>query len=149
KSAGLSPELVRVERILGERAMVHEAVKAVRGGCAQAVLTHECWRRGAPSYREMTVNYLTGEARVLHGDGDLADWKREGLGRPDLTQNMPLFKKAIQVNEEPVLPNGRKIPINDTWGYDWKFGYNRSKKTHTTLSRLWPSLGNAILGTGA
>ncbi|MBW7890070.1 MAG: heparinase II/III family protein [Chitinophagaceae bacterium] len=149
KSPGLYSEMIRVGRILGEPAMVHEAVKRFREFFPKGFFTDGWWKEGTPSYHEMTINSLKAVARVLDGYSDPPDWNGERLDRSDLTQNIPLFKKAIQVNEEAVLPNGRKIPINDTWGYDWKFGYNRSKKTDTTLSRLWPSLGNAILGTGA
>jgi hypothetical protein len=57
---------------------------------------------------------------------------------------MPFYTKALQVSQEAILPNGRKIPINDTWATR----NVNAKNTDNSISHLWSSLGNAALGNG-
>lgn len=148
KSPGMYAEMIRVGRILGEPAMVHEAVKRFREFFPKGFFADGWWKEGTPSYHDMTIKSLEMVVKALEGYVDPADWKGERFDHPDLGKEIALYRKALQVNHENVLPNGRKIPVNDTWGYDWKYGYNHGKKTDSTLPRLWPALGNAVLGTG-
>jgi hypothetical protein len=85
---------------------------------------------------------------ALEGYADPPDWKGERFDHLDLAKETALFGKALLVNQEAILPNGRRIPINDTWGYGWEYGYRRNGETDSTVSRLWPALGDAVLGTG-
>ncbi|MEO5998296.1 MAG: heparinase II/III family protein [Chitinophagaceae bacterium] len=148
KSPGMYSEMIRVGRILGDPSMVHEAVKRFREFFPKGFFADGWWKEGTGSYHHMTITSLKKVADVLAGYKDPVDWQGERFDNIDLARQTPLFAKAIHVNQEATLPNGRKTPINDTWGYGWEFGYKRNDKTDSAVSRLWPSLGNATLGTG-
>jgi hypothetical protein len=141
-------EMIRVGRILGVPSRVHEAVKRFREFFPNGFFADGWWKEGTPSYHDMTISSLRTVVNALEGYVDPADWKGERFDHLDLSKETSLYGKALRVNREDILPNGRKIPINDTWGYDWKFGYNRGTQTDNTVSRLWPALGNAAVGTG-
>ena len=142
KSPGMYSNMIRVGRILGDPSMVHEAVKRFREFFSRGFFADGWWREGTASYHDMTIGSLKMVADALSGYIDPFDWKGERFENLDLTMETPLFEKALRISREAVLPNGRKIPINDTWGY------SHGKKTDSTVSRLWPSLGDAVLGTG-
>lgn len=148
KSPGMYAEMIRVGRILENPVMVHEAVKRFREFFPKGFFADGWWKEGTPSYHDMTIKSLETVVKALEGYVDPPGWKGERFDHPDLSKETALYEKALQVNSEDVLPNGRKIPVNDTWGYDWKFGYARGKKADSTISRLWPALGNAAAGTG-
>ena len=148
KSPGMYSEMIRLGRILGDASMVHEAVKRFREFFPKGFFADGWWKEGTPSYHDMTISSLRTVVNSLDGYVDPADWKGEHFDHLDLSKETSLYEKALRVNSEDVLPNGRKIPINDTWGYGWKYGYDRGRKTDSTVSRLWPALGNAAVGTG-
>ncbi len=136
-------DMIRLGRILGEPAMVHDAVGRFRAFLTKGFFDDGWWKEGAPSYHDMTINGLTRVANALSGYTDPPNWEGDRFESLDMEREMPLYKKALEVSRQAVLPNGRKIPINDTW---W---HSRGKATDTAVSRLWPSLGNAVLGAGA
>jgi hypothetical protein len=148
KSPGMYAEMIRVGRILGDPSMVHEAMKRFGEFFSKGFFADGWWMEGTPAYHDMTVISLRAVINAFSGYEDPAGWKGERFNDLDLIKQHPLFEKAVQVGHEAVLPNGRKIPINDTEGYtrgDWYF---RGKATDSTVSRLWPLLGNAAIGTG-
>jgi hypothetical protein len=138
KSPGMYAEMIRVGRILGDTAMINDAMRRFSAFFSKGFFADGWWREGTPSYHDMTIGSLKTVVNALRGYPDSA-----ALNTP------ALYNKAQLVNSEDVLPNGRKIPVNDTWGYGWEYGYDRNKKTDSTVSRLWPALGDAAIGTGS
>jgi hypothetical protein len=141
-SPGMYADMVRLGRILDNPSIVHEAVKRFREFFPQGFFADGWWKEGTTSYHDQTIGSLKMVADALEGYVDPPEWKGERFDHLDLTKETALYSKALLVSREAVLPNGRKIPINDTWGFD------RGKKTDSTVSRLWPELGNASVGTG-
>jgi len=68
---------------------------------------------------------------------------RNRLVNLELDREIPMIGKAMAVRRTFVLPNGRPIPINDTWWFG-NYGARTSSR-----SRLWAGLGHAVLGAGA
>ena len=134
--------MIRVGRILGDPSMVHEAVKRFRELFSKGFLADGWWMEGTPSYHDQTIILLKSVADVSKGYTDPVDWRGERFDNLDLVKYNPLFGKALQVSRDAVFPDGRKIPINDSWSFD------RGEATDSTLSRLWPVLGNAAVGAG-
>lgn len=141
-SPGMYAHMIRVGRILGDASMVHEAVKRFNAFFAKGFFADGWWKEGTTSYHNQTIGSLAAVAEALKGYVDPADWQEGRFDNPDLTKASPLYGKALRIRNEAVLPDGRAIPINDTWGF------SRGNKTDSTRSRLWPSLGNAAIGTG-
>ncbi|WP_257668337.1 heparinase II/III-family protein [Parapedobacter tibetensis] len=134
--------MIRVGRVLGDPSMVHEAVKRFREFVSMVFFDDGWWKEGTPSYHDMTINGVKAVADALAGYTDPPGWKGERFENFDPEQEVPVYKKALAVSREAVMPNGRKIPINDTW---W---HTRGEATDSGVSHLWPSLGNAVMGVG-
>ena len=143
-SPGMYRDMLKVGRILKEPAMVHEAVKRFREFFSSRFFADGWWNEGATSYHNQTINGLRSVADALKGYSDPADWKGERIDNLDLAVGIPLYQKALNVTRDAVFPNGRAIPLNDTWARDRRSTDNPGP----TVSRLWPTLGNAALGSG-
>lgn len=145
-SPGMYREMIREGRVLEDPVMVHEAVKRFRDFFAKGFFADGWWKEGSPSYHNQTIRGLKTVVDALSGYTDPVDWKGERFENLDMTKEIPLYTKAMEVSREAVLPNGREIPLNDTWARPDGRGWGQ--KTDHTISRLWPSLGDAAIGTG-
>lgn len=145
-SPSLYKDMIQLGRVIDDPEMIHEAVKRFREFFARGFFADGWWKEGSPSYHNMTIRGLKTVIDALSGYTDPADWKGERFENLDMTAEIPLYKKALDVGREAVLPNGREIPINDTWarpdGHGW------GQKTDHTISHLWSSMGDAAMGTG-
>lgn len=141
-SPGMYADMIRVGRILDDASMVHEAVNRFREFFSKGFFADGWWKEGATSYHNQTIGSLQIVTDVLEGYVDPANWKGERFDQVDLTKETSLYGRALLVKREAVLPNGREIPINDTWSF------SHGEKTNSTVSHLWPALGNAAIGTG-
>lgn len=145
-SPSMYKDMIQLGRVIDDPAMVHEAVKRFREFFARGFFADGWWKEGSPSYHNMTIRGLKTVIDVLKGYSDPKEWKGERFENLDMAAEVPLYKKALGVGREAVLPNGREIPINDTWARPGGRGWGQ--KTDRTISRLWPSSGNAAMGTG-
>ncbi len=143
-SPGTYRDMVIVGRILNKPELVHEGVKRFREFLKLGFFADGWWKEGTVSYHDQTIGSLRGVALAAQGYSDPRSWKGERFENLDLNKDMPFFNKALAVSQQAVLPNGRKIPINDTWAYR----NGTPKPTSKSVSRLWESLGNAALGVG-
>lgn len=143
-SPGTYRDMVSVGRILNKPEIVHDGVDRFRKFLKLGFFADGWWKEGTPSYHDQTVGSLRAVALAAQGYSDPPDWKGERFDNLDLIKDLPFLHKAMMVKENAVLPNGRKIPINDTWAYR----NGTPKPTEQSVSRLWQSLGNAALGVG-
>jgi len=144
KTPGHLSMMIRVGRVLEDPLIVHEAVKRFREFLARRYFADGWWLEGTPGYHGMTIRGLKSVADAFKGYTAPPDWKGERFDNLDLTAGAPLYQKALRIGTEARMPDGRSIPINDTgWGLP-----AGGQKPDRTISRLWPSLGNAALGTG-
>jgi hypothetical protein len=141
-SPGMYRDMLRLGRVLENPSMVHEAVNRFREFFSMKFFADGWWCEGTTSYHNQTIGGLKTVADALKGYTDPVSWKSERFENQDLTTGIPLYRKALQVRREAVLPNGQALPVNDTWGR------GRGEKTDSSVSHLWPSLGDAILATG-
>jgi hypothetical protein len=141
-SPGMYRDMLRLGRIVGDPAMVHEAVKRFREFFSMRFFADGWWNEGTTSYHNQTIGGLKTVSDAIKGYTDPAGWRGERFENPDLAKGIPLYDKALQIQTDAVLPDGRPLPVNDTWGR------SRGAKTGHTVSHLWPSLGDAVLGTG-
>ena len=143
-SPGMYRDMVRLGRILNKPEMVHDGVNRFTEFLKLGFFADGWWKEGTASYHDQTIGGLKSVASAAHGYSDPAEYVANRFDDLDLTNKMPFYSKALQVSQEAILPNGRKIPINDTWS-------NRTinaKNTDNAVSHLWSSLGNAALGNG-
>lgn len=143
-SPGTYRDIVSVGRILKKPELIHDGVARFREFLKLGFFADGWWKEGTVSYHDQTVNSLKSVALAAQNYTDPIDRSGDRFDNLDLNAEMPFFKTALKVSEEAILPNGRKIPINDTWAY--RNGI--PKPTDKTVSRLWNSVGNAALGVG-
>jgi hypothetical protein len=143
-SPGMYRDMVRLGRILNKPEMVHDGVNRFSEFLKLGFFADGWWKEGTASYHDQTIGGLKSVASAAHGYSDPPEYVTNRFDNLDLTNKMPFYTKALQVSQEAIFPNGRKIPINDTWA---KRTIN-SKNTDNTVSHLWSSLGDAALGNG-
>lgn len=135
--------MVIAGRILGDPPMVREALTRSRTLAAGQFFFDGWWRECAPSYHWQTVDLLQQLAEVVKGYSDPPDAPEPRLVDVDLHTEVPILAKAAAVGDEGLLPDGRLIPMNDTWSRD------RRPPLDLSVSRLWPAMGHAVLGAGS
>jgi len=143
-SPGMYRDMVRIGRILNRPDIVHDGVNRFREFLKLGFFADGWWKEGTVSYHDQTIGGLESVAKAANGYTDPADWKGERFENLDLTDAMPFYKSALNVSQQAIFPNGHKLPLNDTWA-------NRATPVKTngvSVSRLWPSLGNAALAAG-
>ncbi|HOZ48412.1 MAG TPA: heparinase II/III family protein [Candidatus Hydrogenedentes bacterium] len=142
-SPGLYADMVVAGRIIGAPEMIHEAVNRFRALAQQQFFFDGWWREAAPSYHAQTVGGLDRVAGVARGYSDPPDWPAPRFDDLDLLAEVPLLAKARRVLDETALPDGRFMPLNDTW---WT---NKTDAPDQSVCRLYPGMGHAILGAGS
>ncbi len=145
-SPGMYADFVVAGRVLGEPAYVHEAVRRARMLMQRQFFFDGWWREGAPSYHAQTIGHMASVTRAARGYTDPPDYQppagEQQLTDLRLEKTIPMIARAKAVLRAFVLPNGRAIPINDTW---WSGNYGATKASR---SSLWAGVGHAVLGTG-
>lgn len=139
-SPGMYHDMITAGRVIGDPAMVKEAVERFRTLMARNFFADGWWYEGTPSYHAQTVGNLIRVAKVARGYTAPED--SVGLKDLDLEKEVPLLSKAIEIGRLGVLPDGRMIPINDTWSTQ------KVRPLDASVPRLWPALGHAVLGAG-
>jgi len=143
-SPGMYRDMVRLGRVLKKPDMVHEGVKRFNEFLKLGFFADGWWKEGTASYHDQTIGGLKSVASAAFGYSDPPEYNKDRFDNLDLTNMMSFYTKALAVTQEAILPNGRKIPINDTWANK----NSSAKNTDKTVSRLWSSLGNAAIGNG-
>ncbi len=143
-SPGMYRDMVRLGRILNKPDMVHDGVNRFSEFLKLGFFADGWWKEGTASYHDQTIGGLKSVASAAHGYSDPPEYVTNRFDNLDLTNKMSFYTKALLVSQEAILPNGRKIPINDTWATR----NVNAKNTDKTVSHLWSSLGNAALGNG-
>ncbi len=144
----MSPRMYRamilVGRSLNEPKYVHDAIDRFGGLLQNKFYGDGWWCEGSSSYHRQTIDGLAQVAQSVQGYSDPPSWTgSEKFVNLDLMRDLPLLARANQVLKEAVLPNGRMIPVNDTWST------TQLDPTTTSQPRLWPGLGRALLGAGS
>jgi hypothetical protein len=124
--------LVILGRVIGEPAYIEEPVRRLRRFVETRFFYDSTWPEGAPSYFIQTVGGLK---RVLELVG--------GQTKIDIQPASAAVRNAESQLMKMRLPNGRLVPVHDTWSY------NRREPLAETEPYLLPALGHACLGGGA
>ncbi|MEN6625416.1 MAG: heparinase II/III family protein [Candidatus Sumerlaeia bacterium] len=136
--------MINVGRALNEPKYVHDAIDRFGGLLQNKFYSDGWWCEGSSSYHRQTIDGLAKVAQSVQGYSDPPTWTgSEKFVNLDLMNDLPLLARANQLLKDAVLPNGRMIPVNDTWAS------TQLEATTTSLSRLWPGLGRAVLGAGS
>ena len=124
--------LVVLGRVIGEPTYVMEPLSRLRRFVESRFFYDSTWPEGAPSYYIQTVNGLKRVLELVKGETKL-----------DLQPAFTAVGKAESELMRMRLPNGRLVPMHDTWSY------SRQQPLGETQPYLLPALGHACLGGGA
>ncbi|MBN2307660.1 MAG: heparinase II/III family protein [Candidatus Hydrogenedentes bacterium] len=141
-SPGLYADMVVAGRIIGAPDMVHEAVARFQALLHEQFFVDGWWRECAPSYHWQTIGNLAEVAKVAAGYSDPPGCPEPRFDHLDLMADAPLLDRAFRVGDEGCLPDGRLMPVNDTW---W---FGKRRPLERSVCRFWPAMGHAILGAG-
>ncbi|MFP3904687.1 MAG: heparinase II/III family protein, partial [Armatimonadota bacterium] len=132
--------------VLQQPQYVHEVVSRLRRFTSEQFYYDGAWKEGAPSYHRQVIGGLDRVFDVTEGYSD-----PEGYTHPDtgehfenlnLRADIPVVSRVIAALKEMRLPNGRLVPVHDTWATSTYGSVDASRPT------LLPALGHAILGRG-
>ncbi len=146
-SPGMWGDFVRVGRVVGRPEYVHEAILRLRRFVEPRFFYDGAWKEGAPSYHSQTVSNLGVVIDVARGYSDPPGYEHPATGERfddlDVAGEFPLLEKAAAFLDLMCLPNGRMVPVHDTWHN----GSWRAREESTAF--LLPGLGHACLARGA
>ncbi len=138
--------LVLSGRVLKEPRYVHEVVRRLRTFVDTQFFYDGAWPEGSPDYAAQTVGGLERVLSLLRGYSDPADYSDAVDGgrfdQLDLAVSLPAMKQAREAQMKMRLPDGRSVPVHDTWST------SRRGSLKSTSPWLLPALGHACLGGG-
>jgi hypothetical protein len=104
------------------------------------------WQEGAPSYHSQVVGNVADVIQAAKGYSDPAGYKYPESGERfdnlDIETQLPEVVRAKSALNRMRLPNGRYIPVHDTWATGGGSAVGESKPD------LLGGLGQGILGLG-
>jgi hypothetical protein len=127
-SPGMYEDMILLGKTIKDPKITDDGLKRFQEFIKVGFFADGWWKEGTVSYHNQTIGNLSNVIKAAELD----------------PATMPFYQKAYNVTRDAILPDGRKIPINDTWPYERVPG----KGTDKTVSRLWSALGNAAVGTG-
>ncbi len=138
--------LITLGRVIGEPRYVHEPVRRFRHFMDTQFFYDYSWHEGSPSYHKQTTGLLTGVLDALRGYSDPAGYVDAGdrtrFDKLDLAASFPALARSTAVLNRMRLPDGRAVPVHDTWSTD------QEAAPAASASWLLPALGHACLGSG-
>ncbi len=136
-----------VGRVLGEPALVHEAVRRSRTLFERWYFLDGFWCQGTPGYHRYATCGMQKVFEALKGHSDPpgyvdpADGTRfDGL---DIERDFPVFRQALRILDIFRYPDGRRVPTHDAWAR-----FDDLAVPEQSVSRLFAGMGHAWLGRG-
>ena len=139
--------LITLGRVIGEPRYVHEPVRRLRRFVETRFFYDRTWHEGAPSYHAQTLGGLSRVLAAVRGYSDPAGYADPLDGTrfddADLAASFPALAQSNETLLRMRLPDGRELPVHDTWWFD--------KRAPLAETKPWllPALGQACLGGGA
>jgi len=158
--------LILTSKVIGEPQYIHTVVKRLRELTESQFFYDGFWHEGAPSYGAQTVGGLGNVINLLNDYSDPEGYQNpdgERFDHLDLEKELPLLARAREALSRMRLPNGRLVPVHDTWRTDRSRGTSRGRRRGRGPSTtnqpnqanaaqaqafLLPALGHAALGGG-
>ncbi len=145
-SPGTWADLIHAGRVLGEPEYVHVAIGRVEQLMTQRFFYDGSWEEGAPAYHSQVVGGLSQVFAAAEGYSDPVGYVHPETGRrfdelsiPDRFPTVALARAWLNTMR---LPNGRQVPVHDTWSK------GRRAARESSEAFLLPALGHACLGRG-
>jgi hypothetical protein len=142
-SPGMWADLIFAGRVLDEPQYVHTAIGRVERLMTERFFYDGSWEEGAPSYHKQVVGGLSQVFDAAEGYSDPQGYEHPETGRrfDDLSipDRFPIVAAARDWLSTMRLPNGRLVPVHDTWSMD------RTGARDASEPFLLPALGHGCL----
>ncbi|TMV47546.1 hypothetical protein FE783_21345 [Paenibacillus mesophilus] len=114
--------LVAVGKAIGEPDYIHRIAESLESFTARMFLSDGFWQEVTQSYHLQTVNGLQKVTSLLRGWSDPDGYisPRTGLhfDNLDMEKQFPIIGRAMDISRRLVYPDGKVLPVMDTWAYD-------------------------------
>ncbi|MEF3310743.1 heparinase II/III family protein [Paenibacillus sp. GYB004] len=111
--------LIEAGRALGQPEYIHKAVEWMNDYAGQRFLSDGSWYEVTTSYHDQAISGLISAINLLQGYSDPVGYVSPRTGRRfdnlDLYSEFPILEKARQFSKNLAYPNGKAVPIQDTW----------------------------------
>lgn len=139
---------IRLGKALREPDLIHRAVGLMKRFYESQFLADGFWNEVSLSYHEQSVQGFRQAVKELEGWSDPAGYvsPRDGLRfeRLDVLNVFPGIADSLSLGSLLTFPNGKYVPLNDTWASD-----ENVQQSHDERSMLLPSAGVAKLSVGS
>lgn len=139
--------LMLAARVFNAPDYFHVCMKRLREFQRRFFLYDGFWMEPSPGYHRQTVGGLQVMEQAIDGYSDpagaLSRYADERLTQVDAISFVPLLEQGRRRSRQLVYPDGRNLPLNDTWGKE-----KVVRDDTTRPSYLVPALGLAMLSRG-
>lgn len=101
---------------------VHEAIDRIGSFASKQFMFDGFWNEVTVSYHMQSYAGLRDSLKALQGWGDPAGYVSSRTGRRveslDMGTEFPFLKQSAVIQNLLAYPDGKLLPINDTWAYD-------------------------------
>jgi hypothetical protein len=140
-------DAIDASRVTGRTEMVHAVVERLERFLNEKFLYDGSWMETSPSYMRQTAGWLDMINVSLEGYADPPGYTNPKTGRhldaKAIAALRGTAKLALNKLSETRLPDGRFLPVNDTWSND------KWPPRDSMTSVLEPGFGVAVMGAGA
>ena len=144
-SPGMWADFIRAGRILGRPEYVHVALDRLEQFTTSRFFYDGVWEEGTPSYHSQVLGNLSNLFQVARGYSDppgYADKTGRRCDDLDVSRNFPVVASAQRYLDLMCLPDGRLVPVHDTW---WS---HKHRVPQESKPFLLGGLGHACLARG-
>ena len=138
--------MIAVARVLQKPKYMHEVIDRLQRFAALRFYADGVWKEGAPSYFQQVIGGMASVFQVSQGYSDPEAYKHPETGVRyddlDLQSGLPVLARIHAAYANMRMPNGRLVPVHDTWPSTRRGPLKASKPV------LLPHLGHVILGRG-
>ncbi len=138
--------LVAAGRVIERPEYVHEVSRRLATFLDKQFFYDGIWCEGSPDYDSQSLNGLAKVLRALEGYSDPANYTdpldKKRFEKLDLSNAFPSLQLARESLEMWRLPDGRSVPVHDTWPTSFHQPKARSRPY------LLPGLGHACMALG-
>ncbi|WP_218103844.1 heparinase II/III domain-containing protein, partial [Paenibacillus hemerocallicola] len=113
--------LIALAKALNDPALMHEAVELVEQYAANVYMMDGFWKEVSVTYHKDSALLLSRAAEQAAGWSDPPGYESPRTGvrfeQLDLLQRLPQLPAMLGIAAKLTYPDGRVLPINDTWAF--------------------------------
>ncbi|MBP1991975.1 heparinase II/III domain-containing protein [Paenibacillus eucommiae] len=138
--------LIHISKLLGQPDYMHDVVESIKAFIEKRFYADGFWNEITPSYHDQSSLALNRSVERVKGWSDPPGYVSSRSGQHfdnlDLSSD-PIIGRAAEISKRMVYPNGKYVPIQDTWAAE-----GPAESHIDNGPTLWPSAGIGMLSIG-